>query len=161
MDGVVHVQGMLLHLPQQFQVFRAVQEHSLYNFRQDTLGRTGQSRVVQQVALAVFAVRKQVFGQPAYQRSLFPAAFRLQQLDTRQDASVLVLPAATGGKQLFQYQGAVAYLLFVPSQSAEIIYGSQHGSRQNRTGSQTGTRRNGGEQGHLQSAAESLQLFLQ
>ena len=102
-----------------------------------------------------------MFGQPAYQRSLFPAAFRLQQLDSRQDAAVLVLPAATSCQQLFQHQGAVAYFLLVPAQSAEVVYGSQHGSGQHRAGTQSRSGRYGRQQGHFQSAAEGLQLFLQ
>ena len=59
----------------------AVEEHAPDNLGQDVLGRAGDTRVVEQVALAVLGLGVDVGGQPSGQRLLQEAALRLQQLD--------------------------------------------------------------------------------
>ena len=120
-DGVVHIHGVTLHLFQQVQVTVRVQEHALHNLRQDALGCTRNARVIQQMALAVLVACEQVIRQPAHLRFLMPSRLRLQQLHPVQHTSVLILPAAPCGEQLFQYQRTAADALLVPVQAAEII----------------------------------------
>ena len=72
------------------------------------------------MAIAVFRMGKQMLGQPAYQWLLGKSSLRLQQFDTLQYPTVLVLPTATGRQQLFQGKRTAAYFVLIPHQSAKV-----------------------------------------
>ena len=152
---------MRFHFREQTKMGTAVQEHPAYDYSKDILRRTGNPRVVKQVASAIFGFGKKIFRQPAHRRVLVEAFARLQQFQSMQHASVLVLPATSGREQLFEYQSPVANLVLIPRQAAKIRQCAQYRSREDRTGSQTGTGRNSSQQRHFQPAAECFQLFFQ
>ena len=82
LDGLVHVLCMGFHGPQLVQFATMVEEHAAHDFSQDSLGSTGDARIVQQVTRRIFRLREDVVGQPAHQRCLVEATLRLQQLHT-------------------------------------------------------------------------------
>jgi Na+-translocating ferredoxin:NAD+ oxidoreductase RnfG subunit len=113
------------------------------------------------VALAVVGLLEEVARQVAHIRTLTESALRLQQFYARQESAVLVLPAATCGEQLLEYECAVSNLGLVPAQSAEIIDGTQHRRCQYTTCTQSAACGYGGQQCDLESAPEIIQLLFQ
>ncbi len=86
----------------------------------------------------VFGLGEDAVGQPAHQGLLVEARLRLQQFHTVQQSAKLVLPSASCGEELFQHQGAPAYLALVPSQSAKLAERPEHGGGQHAAGAQSG-----------------------
>ena len=85
----------------------------------------------------------------------------MQQLYARQKSAVLVLPAATGGEQLFENECAVANLGLVPAESAEVAERSEHRRREQRAGAESASGRYRREQRHLDTATERTQLLFE
>ena len=109
----------------------------------------------------VFRRSEEIVGQPTNQRTLIHARSCLQQLDTSKHTTVLVLPTSTGGEKLFEHQGTVADFVLVPLQTAEVGHGTQYGSCQNGTGTQTGAGRDGREQSDFDTRTKFLQLLFE
>ena len=89
------------------------------------------------------------------------ALTRLQQFHTSEHTTKLILPTTTRGKHLLQNQCTSTYLILIPTQTAEIVQGSQYGRSQNARCAQSATSRDGREQCQLNSCAKSFQFLLQ
>ena len=117
---------MSLHGTQLADFVTMIQEHAAHDFSQNLLRRSCHTRIVKQMALGILRLGVQAVGQPAHQRVLVETTLRFQQFHTSQDTAKLVLPTASGGQQLFEYEGALADFVLVPAQSAEVADGSQY-----------------------------------
>ena len=124
LDRLEEIQRMSLHLAQQLQVRAAVEEHAAHDLCQDTFGGAGNAGVVEQMAGPIGRVGEEILWQPTYDRTLIESFTGLQQLQAMQYASILVLPTATGGEQLLQDQRAIANLVLIPRQTAEVSDGT-------------------------------------
>ncbi len=149
---------MLLHLAQEGQLIVLVKEHTAYYLCQDFLGRTRYTSIVQQMAGAVLGLCKERRGEPPRNRILIKSLISLKQFDALEQSAELILPAATGGEQLLEYQGAAAYLVLIPHEPTEIADGTQHGRGQQTAGSQARPRGDSRQQRHLDTTAKGLQL---
>ena len=107
---------MGLHGAQLSDFATVVEEHAAHDLAQNLLGSTGDAGIVEQVALLVFGLGIDIVGQPAHQGVLVEAAGSLQEFHTAQHTAELILPTTAGGEQLFEHQGAPAYLGLVPRQ---------------------------------------------
>ena len=134
---------MSFHLGQQTEVLGRVEEHASHNFGQDAFGGAGDACVIQQMASLVFSRGKEIVGEPTNQRALIHAVSGLQELHATKHTAVLVLPTSTGGEQLFEDKGAVANLVLVPFEAAEIGHGTEDGGSQDGAGTQSGACRDG------------------
>ena len=79
-----------------------VEEHPADYLREDCLCRTSNACIVEQVALTVLGTGPQIVRQIPHNRSLVEALSRLQELYPLYNSAKLVLPSATGCKQLLQ-----------------------------------------------------------
>ena len=116
LNALVHLDGTFLDVAQHDEFLVLVEEHPPDDFGQDELGRAGDARVVEQVALVIVGLCVDVGRQPAYHGLLQKSGLRLQQLHSAADASKLVLPTAAGGEQLFENECAQADFVLVPCQ---------------------------------------------
>ena len=157
--GFVHVHGVSLHLPQQFELLVAVEEHSAHYLVKYRLRRARDAGIVKKVATAVFGLKEDVVGQPAHEWCLLEATICLQQLHAAEHAAKLVLPAASCGEHLFEHEGASANLVLVPCQGTKVVYGSKHRRGEDAARAQSAACGNGGEQCQLYAAAERLELL--
>ena len=89
------------------------------------------------MAFAVVGLLEEIAGQIAHIRTLTESALCMQQFYARQKSTVLVLPAAAGGEQLFENECAVANLGLVPAESAEVAERSEHRRREQRAGAES------------------------
>ena len=151
--GVIHFHRMVFHLTEQTYLLTMIEKHSSHNLGQNILGRAGDAGVEQQVTRSILRVGKQVGWQTAYERLLSQLLGRLEQLHTTYHTAILVLPSAAGGQQLLKYESTLAYLGLVPSQSAEIAYGTEHRRGEYAAGAETATSRYGRKECNLQSAS--------
>ena len=133
-----------------------VEEHATHDLGQYLLGCTSDAGIIQKVTLGIFRLRVDGIGQPAYQGVLVEATRCLQQLDATQDTTKLVLPATTGGEQLFEDERTTAYLVLIPCQRAEVVDSSQDGRCQDAAGAKATACGNGRQQRQLNAAAEAL-----
>ena len=83
---------------------------------------------------AIFGLRPQIGGQPAHLWVLGKAPTRLQQFHATQHTTKLILPTTTCGEHLFEHEGAMTNLVLIPTQAAEIVERTQHGSSQDAAG---------------------------
>ena len=152
---------MGVHLGKETEVAPAVEEHLPYNLGENTLGCTGYTGVVKQVAGLVFGLGEEVFGKPFYGRYLSQPLCGLQELDPVQDSSVLVLPASSCSQELFEDEGAVPDLALVPGQAAEVRQRSKDSGCEDRARAQTGPGRYRRQKSDLYAASERLELVFQ
>ena len=94
-------------------------------------------------------------------RTLIKARARLQEFDTSQDTTKLILPTTTRGEHLFEDQRATSDLVFIPSQTTEVAHGSQDGRGKDAAGAQSATSRNGGEQGEFDARAKGIEFLFE
>ena len=73
------------------------------------------------MAGTVLGLTVETRGEPTDIGVLVETGLRLQELDAWEQATELVLPAATRGEQLFQGQRAIANLLAIPPQRTEVV----------------------------------------
>ena len=138
-----------------------VKEHTSNNLRKDSLCRTSNTCIVQQVAGFVFISCKEIARQPTHGRVLVEASFGLKHLHSFKHSAKLVLPSATCSQHLLQCRGTSSYLTLVPRQAAEVIQRTKHGGCKNAARTESATCRNSRQQCQFYTAAESLKLFLQ
>ena len=121
---------MGFHVAQQAQLFSFVEEHVADNFGENVFGGAGDTCVVEQVAGRIAGIGEHGVGEPVDSRVLVEALGALEQFDSAEHSAVLVLPASAGGQELFEHESALADLVFVPGQGAEVAEGAEHCGRE-------------------------------
>ncbi len=111
---------MGFHFIKQFNMLSAVKEHAAHYFCQNVFRRAGKSGVIQHVTLRILWRGEYLLRQPAHKRTLGIALLSLEQFHPTEHSAVLILPAASGSEQLFEREGAVANLVFIPGKPAEV-----------------------------------------
>ena len=82
LDGLIHIDGMGLHLTQLQQLLLMVDEHPTHDFCQYLLGRAGDAGIVEQMTLRIFGLGEHIVGQPTHTGILVEATLGVQQLHT-------------------------------------------------------------------------------
>ena len=113
------------------------------------------------MAGSVIGVGEERVRELMYLRCLLGARLSLQQLDARQDAAILVLPAAARGDHLFQKERAIAYLRVVPAQLEEAAQRAEGRGSEDTAGAQPAACRHGGVERQADAAAKPAQLRCQ
>src|SRR5512133_1949959 len=95
LNGRCQVISVLLYLIKNPKPGSFIQKHAPDNFRKNTFGNPGSTCIIKQPAVLMPRMSKQPVRHPPDADPVLYAGFRFQQLDTRNDASILVLPASS------------------------------------------------------------------
>lgn len=121
LDSLIEIQRVLLHIAEKGYLIVVVEEHTTNNLSEESLCRTSDARIIEQMTLAILRLSIEVGREPMYHRILIESTLCLKELDALKESAILVLPATTGGEELLKGERSATYLLLAPCKTAEIV----------------------------------------